>query len=221
VVTRDDAQVAEGEEYEVSFESRTQPRGPDEPARVRRLGGKRGLAALLLALGVLLGACTADAPQVQTGMPAPAFVVEHLDRSSVRFPEDLRGHATVVHFWADWCPNCRDEMHALETVYRDHRDLGLRVLAVNVGQSRPAVAAGLLRVIDISYDVLLDPDSTVAARYGVIGLPTTVLVDRRGVVHARIVGEADAAVLNRAVKDLLASGEPASATDRRTPVLDP
>ncbi|HMR02950.1 MAG TPA: TlpA disulfide reductase family protein, partial [Candidatus Competibacter phosphatis] len=108
----------------------------------------------------------------------------------------------AIRFWADWCPYCHDEMQALEPVYRQYRDQGLAILAVNVLQPLETVRP-FVQGLDISYEVLLDPQGAVTRDYRVMGLPMTFIVDRQGVIRARIVGESTPEVFERAIATLL------------------
>jgi len=159
-----------------------------------------GLRMLLVA-GLLSG-CGERAPQLKSGDPALPFETQALDGRHLRFPADFTGKVVAIRFWADWCPFCKDEMTAIEPIYRQHRDAGLEVIAINVGQSRP-VAQRFIDKIPISYTIGLDEESAVARRYGVIGLPTTFFIDRDGKVRHKILGESEAETFARAVRELL------------------
>ena len=161
---------------------------------------KRHLSVLLL-LALLVG-CEQKSPAIKIGAPAPAFSLERLDGASIRFPDQYRGQVVAIRFWADWCPYCHDEMKALDPVYRQYRDRGLVVLAVNVMQPPETVQPFVAR-IGIAYDVLLDRQGEVMRRYRVMGLPMTFIVDRQGVIRARIVGESTSEVFERAIAGLL------------------
>jgi len=158
---------------------------------------------LLLACLVLLAACGGDqAAKLNLGDPAPAFRTERLDGGSVDFPAATAGKPLVIRFWADWCKYCEPEMKAIEVVYQRHKDKGLEVYAVNAGQDKPAVAAFIKR-LGVTYPVLLDEQSAIAKRYGVMGLPTTYFVDANGVVRGKVIGEADEATFERHALELL------------------
>lgn len=149
------------------------------------------LARRLLSLAMLwpLMGCGPQTSQPQAGAAAPAFPVERVDGSRASFPDDYSGRVVALRFWADWCPFCKDEMRAIETVYQRQREAGLVVLALNVGQSRE-VAERFARGLGISYEVALDQDAAVSGQYGVVGLPLTYFVDRQGRVRNKILGEA-------------------------------
>ncbi|MCA1971756.1 MAG: TlpA family protein disulfide reductase [Caenispirillum sp.] len=157
----------------------------------------------LLVLLALLTACGGEPPaMLNLGDPAPAFRTQRLDGGEVDFPAAAAGRPRVVRFWADWCRYCEAEMKAIETVYQRHRERGLEVFAVNAGQDRTAVAA-FIKKLGVTYPVLLDEKSSIAKRYGVVGLPTTYFVDANGVVRGKVIGEADEAVFERHVQALL------------------
>ncbi len=155
----------------------------------------------ILLLALLTG-CEQNVTAIQVGVSAPAFSLERLDGPSVRFPEQYRDQVVAIRFWADWCPYCHAEMTALEPVYRQYHDQGLVILAINVLQA-PETVRPFVRELGISYDVLLDPQGEVTRGYRVMGLPMTFIVDRQGIIRARIVGEATPEVFARAIADLL------------------
>lgn len=157
---------------------------------------------LLILLLILLTGCEQESPAIKIGVPAPAFSLTHLDGPEVHFPEQYRGKVVAIRFWADWCPYCREEMQGLEPVYRQYRDRGLIILAVNVLQP-PETVRPFVDRLGISYEILLDRQGEVMRGYGVMGLPMTFIVDRQGAIRARIVGEATPEVFERAIVGLL------------------
>jgi len=167
------------------------------------LTGNHALRLLfVLLLAGLVAGCEDQLSSMPIGAPAKAFVLNHLDGHAVRFPDDYRDQVVAIRFWADWCPYCKNEMAALEPVYRQYRDRGLFILAVNVMQS-PAVAKAFVARIGISYDILLDSQGDAMRRYGVMGLPMTFIVDRQGIVRTRIVGESTPEVFEKAILEWL------------------
>lgn len=153
---------------------------------------------------LLLTACGQEAPKanVNIGGAAPAFQTARLDGAGEQFPAAYAGKPLVIRFWADWCKYCEGEMQAIEQVYQRHRARGLTVLAINAGQDKATIDA-FIRKIGVTYPALLDEQSAIAKRYGVVGLPTTFFIDAGGVVRAKIVGEADEATFERHALELL------------------
>lgn len=163
---------------------------------------------ILVMLVMLVSGCGGERPRLVSGEPAPGFDLQRLGEGRVALDE-LSGSVVAVRFWADWCPFCRREMRELEPVYQRLHDQGLEILAVNVGQDPEHVRRFVERV-GYSYPTLLDPDSAVARRFGVIAIPVTYFIDRDGIVRGKIIGESDAATFERMAVPLLRS--PASAT---------
>jgi cytochrome c biogenesis protein CcmG, thiol:disulfide interchange protein DsbE len=161
---------------------------------------------LLLLAVLLLSACGGKPPaKLNVGDIAPTFQTVRLDGLPAHFPAAWAGRPVVIRFWADWCNFCAGEMKAIQTVYQRHKGTdgtGLEVVAINAGQDRKTVDA-FIKKIGVSYPALLDEQSKIAKSYGVVGLPTTYFVDAKGVVRAKVIGEADEATFERHALDLL------------------
>ncbi|MCB1777024.1 MAG: TlpA family protein disulfide reductase [Candidatus Competibacteraceae bacterium] len=152
-----------------------------------------------LIFSLLLTACdTGDLPTIRNGDPAPAFTLERLDGSPLRFPEQYRGQVVALRFWADWCPYCYGEMKALEPVYRRRHKEGLVILAVNVMQP-PETVRRFVDELGLSYEIALDRQGEVMRLYQVMGLPVTLIIDRQGAVRSRILGESSPEVFEQAI----------------------
>jgi cytochrome c biogenesis protein CcmG, thiol:disulfide interchange protein DsbE len=161
------------------------------------------MRAFLLALTLALTACGGEPPaKLNIGDKAPAFQTVRLDGRPVSFPADHAGRPLVIRFWADWCKFCEGEMKIIDTVVQRHQNRGLAVVAVNAGQDRQTVEA-FIKKIGVSYPALMDEQSKIAKRYGVVGLPTTYFVDGQGIVRGKLIGEADEAGFERHVRELL------------------
>ncbi len=142
-----------------------------------RLTGTPGSASGWGPLDSILAASAAG----QIGKPAPAFTL--VDPSGVTYSvEDLQGQVVLINFWATWCAPCRVEMPELDQAARDHRETGLRVLAVNVLEDAAAVRR-YGEELQLELPLLLDPGGGVYKAYNVQGLPTSFLVDREGVIR--------------------------------------
>jgi DsbE subfamily thiol:disulfide oxidoreductase len=116
-----------------------------------------------------------------------------------------RDSVLVVNYWASWCTPCRAEQPRLTRVARDYATRGVTFIGVNVNDDR-AAARTYLRDFDVPYLSLFDPKAETAAKLGVVGLPTTFILDRGGVVGYQRTGEATVAGLTDQLEALLASG---------------
>lgn len=159
----------------------------------------------LLALVALVAPLPLDAgarTPLRVGDPPPAVSLPDLAGHSLRIPDDVRGKVVVIHFWAAGCSSCKEEMPAMEGLYRKFQSRGLAVLAINVGQPRAAVKS-YLQGLGVSYPIYLDQDTRAAREYEVVGVPKTVILDRSGVVRYKILGSATAASLTKLVTSLM------------------
>jgi peroxiredoxin len=108
------------------------------------------------------------------------------DGASFRL-SDHRGKVVLVNFWATWCPPCREEMPALERLYRQHKAQGLVLVAVSI-DADPKVVPPYVKGSKLTFSVALDPKAEVANKYGVRALPSSFVVDRQGTMTALALG---------------------------------
>lgn len=97
------------------------------------------------------------------------------------------GQPFWLSFWATWCYPCREEWPDLNQAQRELRADGLRIVAISVNEPGTTVEA-FLRTRPADVEVVLDPRGATAARFGVTGFPTHVLIDASGAVRAIVRG---------------------------------
>ncbi len=154
------------------------------------------LALLLIALCPdVLGAATDDRLKklgflVQEGfVESPGFTTEDAAGNRVD-AASFRGKLVLLNFWATWCPPCRLEMPAMERLYQEFRGKGLEVVAVNFMES-PDLVRAFADEQKLTYPMLLDRRADIAEQYGVMRLPVSVLIGRKGEVIAKAIGYKD------------------------------
>jgi len=155
----------------------------------RNLLHARWLARLLrLAALTLMGVAAASAASVAwaaapglIGQPAPDFALPAVDGDNVRLSEYL-GQPVIVVFWSSRCAVCAAQLTRLDRLYDTYRSSGLVVLAVSV-DSDLARAQRYARAHAVHFPMLLDRAEAVGRAYAIERLPTTVLIDRSGVIR--------------------------------------
>lgn len=160
---------------------------------------------LLILLGLPPAPAARGAPAPQAGRPAPGLTLSSIDGTRVAL-RSYRGRVVLLNFWATWCPPCRTEMPRLTGWYRRLRPRGFVVLGIDQQESRGDVAA-FVRKLHIPYPILLDDSGAASARYDVVGLPTSFLIDRQGVIRNVRVGAVDAGYRVSQLAPLVASND--------------
>jgi len=153
------------------------------PLHARWSSGLLRLAALTL-MGVAAASAAAVASAAAPGLigqAAPDFALPAVDADNVRLSEYL-GQPVIVLFWSSRCAVCAAQLSRLDRLYDTYRSSGLMVLAVSV-DSDLVRAQRYARAHAGHFPILLDRAETVARAYAIERLPTTVLIDRAGVVR--------------------------------------
>jgi peroxiredoxin len=117
---------------------------------------------------------------VQAGDQAPNFILTDLEGNEVEL-EDYRGKGVFLNFWATYCEPCKDEMPAMDKKYKEYREKGVEILAVNVSEPK-LTAESFADRYNLSFPVLLDKNNDVTNHYGVGPIPVTFLIDKDGKV---------------------------------------
>jgi len=130
------------------------------------------------------------------------ITLSDLTGNSVVIPSDFKGQVVLIHFWASWCPTCRGEMTALDSLYGTYGRGRVTPCSIGIGEKRET-AVSYLKNMTVSYPVLLDPDSSTRKPFGVAGIPTYFVLDREGVIRQKILGKADPKGLEGIVRSLL------------------
>lgn len=142
-----------------------------------------------------------------TATPAPQVAFMTLKGETIG-PAELRGKVVLVNFWATDCPTCVREMPQITATYGKYRDRGFEVIAVAMKHDPPNYVLNFTEKNRLPFKVALDPMGELAKAYGDVKLtPTTFLVDKRGAVVSRILGEPDFTRLHQLIEQKLA--EPA------------
>lgn len=171
----------------------------------------RRLIPALITLPLLLaGAASARAMQhpVDNGEPAPAFdlpvfdaVHKHIALSS------LRGKVVLIDFWASWCGPCRQSFPLYDQLRAEMPARDFTLLGINLDEMIDGPRA-FLEEHPVHYTSVADPLGDVARSFGLIGMPSTFLIDRNGVVRAHHTGfkPRDIDALRKEILDLINEG---------------
>lgn len=157
-------------------------------------------AGIGLVLVVLLAMLSLDGLRVNPPTAAPAVEMRTIEGEKIALSE-LRGKVVLVSFWATDCTVCRREMPAMVDVYRSYHPRGFEAIFVAMPYDRPDRVLHYARSNALPFKVALDVQGEVLRAFGDIrGTPTTFVVDKRGRLVERIVGEVDFDGLRRLIE---------------------
>ena len=105
---------------------------------------------------------------------------------------NYKGKLLILNFWATWCVPCREEMPSLDLLQSDLRLNNLKIFPINIGQEDLLKSVNFFKELSIrNLDIYYDPAVTLAKKFSLRGLPTTILIDKEGKEFARIIGSID------------------------------
>lgn len=119
--------------------------------------------------------------EAKVGSLAPEFELAKLDGAKIS-SADFAGKPAVLVFWTAWCPSCKEEAPHINKLAAEYQSKGVRVVGINIGEGAARVNEGI-KDFGIEYEVVRDADTQVAKTYKVVGTPTVVFLDKKGVVR--------------------------------------
>ena len=161
----------------------------------RWMYGAAVAAVLASALALYAGTASSTAPE-------STFVL--LDGSR-KTTADMRGKVTLVNFWATSCVTCVAEMPKIIATYNKYHPKGFETVAVAMRYDPPSYVVNFAQTRQLPFQVAIDNTGAVAKAWGDVQLtPTTFVVNKRGEIVKRYVGEPDFAELHQLLEKLLA-----------------
>ena len=150
----------------------------------------------------LASACSSGKERPAGSMkPVPQFTLSSLDGKTVAM-KDLSNKVVVIDFWATWCGPCREEIPHLNKLYADYKGQGLEIIGISMDDG-PDVVREFARELRMEYPLVMGNDELAEQFGGILGLPTTFIVDRKGNIVRKFVGLPPAEALNRVVRELV------------------
>ncbi len=142
----------------------------------------------LCAMAILWAIPLQAATPATTDRLASRFDVRSVEGKRVALDSLLVRGPVLLDFWATWCKPCVTSLPAVERLWRQHRDAGLTVVAVSIdGPRNFAKVRPFARGLGLTFPIVLDEDGSLARRFDVSVVPTSILIGRDGrIAHVQV-----------------------------------
>jgi peroxiredoxin len=151
---------------------------------------KRALYLIIVALAgwTSLGALVQN-------QPAPAFSLKDLNGKALTLA-DYKGKVLILNFWATWCPPCRAEIPDFVEFYDQNKVNGLEIIGLSVDKLTPDQLKSFVTKNKMIYTVAFAPEKTIKDYGPIDAIPTTFVIDKKGIIRHAQVGIMDKKTLN-------------------------
>ena len=105
---------------------------------------------------------------------------------------DFKGKLIILNFWATWCAPCKEEMPSLDALQSNAKLNNLKIFPINIGQEEISKSKSFFKELNIkNLDIYIDAPITLAKKFSLRGVPTTIIFNKEGKEFARIIGSID------------------------------
>ena len=103
--------------------------------------------------------------------------------------DDFIGKLIILNFWATWCAPCKEEMPSLDDLQSNNNFNNLKIFPINIGKEDLSKSELFFKDLSIqNLDIYMDAPITLAKKFSLRGVPTTILINKQGMEFARIIG---------------------------------
>jgi len=127
----------------------------------------------------------------ETPKPISSLIFEDFSGNKINLNQ-YEGKLILVNFWATWCAPCKKEMPSLDKLYQSIKFKNLQVFAVNMEKTDTLKTKKFFNSLNIKkLEIFFDNDLNFVKKFKLKGVPTTILINKKGEEFARILGEVD------------------------------
>ena len=152
---------------------------------------------------LILFCCLSASTQVLAAAKMPHFVLSSADEGNEIDSDQFQGQVLLITFFATWCPPCIEEIPALIDMQNKFKEKGFSVIAISVDQGGAKTVAKLMEKTGINYPVLM-ADSKITRDFGgIVGIPTSFLINKSGNVVKSYPGYVPSSLLEADIEGIL------------------
>lgn len=140
---------------------------------------------------------------IQRGNLAPDFSLMTAEGEAIKL-SDLRGKKVIVNLWATWCPPCRAEIPDMQAFYEQYKAKDVIILGVNLTATESSVenVTAFVKEYGMTFPVLLDIDKQVGNQFQAISIPTSYMIDSKGVIREKFIGPMDQEKMEKMISSM-------------------
>ena len=127
---------------------------------------------------------------IRAGTKAPNFRLEDLEGKKSEL-KHYKGKVVFLNFWATWCGPCKEEMPSIEELCKQFKDKDFVFLAISVDYAGIKPVKDFIEKHRYTFPVLIDPKCETLDLFEVKGIPTTFLIDKKGIIIGKAIGPKD------------------------------
>ena len=106
--------------------------------------------------------------------------------------KDFNGNLILLNFWATWCEPCKEEMPSLDRLQNNSKLSNIKIFPINISQEGALKSESFFKELNIqNLEIYFDAPITLAKKFSLRGVPTTILFNKKGEEFARIIGSID------------------------------
>ena len=125
----------------------------------------------------------------ETPKPISLVIFEDFSGNEINL-KDYHGKLVILNFWATWCAPCKKEMPSLDKLYQNNNFKNLKIFAVNMEQPNNIKTKKFFNDLNIQkLEIFFDKNLNFVKEFKLRGVPTTILINKKGEEFARIIGE--------------------------------
>jgi peroxiredoxin len=120
------------------------------------------------------------------GQLAPDFTLKDLNGKEFSLSAYRNKDAVYLVFWATWCPYCIRDIPRIKEIHSKYSSKGLKIISVNIAANDPiGRVMAFQKKYKLPYPILYDENNIVSRMYGIMGVPVSIIIDRKGIIQFR------------------------------------